>query len=391
MPDNHRGLLFDEIPWLPGAQREHDAFTAALRQHGVSVVPLLSALTEALTLPSIRHDVTRAGVGRVRLGRDLADVLCSWLEALAPADLADRLLVGVAYDDLPDDMRLAAGRTLGIRSQPSNRMLLQPCVNTMFVRDSSSWVGSRCVPGLMATPARAVEGDLLKGLLRAAKASVVGRDRKEGHGRLLPGGTYRMNPCSGGRAEGGDILLAGAGRVLIGVGARTTVDAAEALARDLLCTGAARHVFAVLLPVARSTMHLDTVTTMVDQETMLVSAVHQDACTWVRLTLSRNGSIEAQTVDRPLQVLARALGLPALRVIDTGTDRFSAQREQWSDAANVLAVRPGAVIAYDRNTTTNANLERAGVQVVTVPSSELARGRGGPHCLSCPLLRDPVG
>ncbi|MEU2565137.1 arginine deiminase family protein [Streptomyces longispororuber] len=389
VPDNHRRLLFDEIPWLPGAQREHDAFTAALRQQGVSVVSLLPALTDALALPTARHEVTRAVVGRAGLGGDLADVVRSWLDDLAPSDLADRLLGGVAYDDLPDAIRAAANRTLGIRSQPLDRMLLQPCVNTMFVRDSSSWVGPRCVPGLMATPARTVEGDLLRGLLRATKASVVEQDGEGERGRP-PGETYRLNHRAVGSVEGGDILLPGAGCVLIGVGARTTVDAAEALARDLLVTGAARHIFAVLLPVARSTMHLDTVTTMVDQETMLISAVHQDACTWLRLTLSRRGTVEAHTVDRPLQVLARTLGLPALRVIDTGTDRFSAQREQWSDAANVLAVRPGTVIAYDRNTTTNTNLERAGVQVITVPSSELARGRGGPHCLSCPLLRDPV-
>ncbi|MFF2721907.1 arginine deiminase family protein [Streptomyces sp. NPDC058011] len=383
VPGNHRDLLFDEIPWLPAAQREHDAFTDSLRREGVTVVPLLQAFEEALTAPSARRDVLRAALRRAKLGRDLTEIVRSWLDGLSASELVTSLVSGVTVDELADGARTAAEQTLALHGRPGDRFLLKPAPNTMFVRDSSNWIGSRCLPAAMATPARGSEGDLLRAVLSAAGAPLV-------PAKPDTAPAERGAHLDGGRIEGGDVLVPGPGCVIVGVGERTTPAAAEALARSLLTNGLAQHVFAVLLPIERSTMHLDTVATMADHDTLLVSALHQHACTWVRLTAGRGGTIRAHTIDHPMQVLARALGLPALRVIDTGADSFSARREQWSDAANVLAVSPGTVIAYDRNTTTNANLDRVGVRVITVPSSELARGRGGPHCLSCPLLRDPI-
>lgn len=135
-------------------------------------------------------------------------------------------------------------------------------------------------------------------------------------------------------------------------------------------------------------MHLDTVMTMVDHDTVLVSRTHHQDCRWHTLELDR-GEIRARAADDGFAALADALGLPALRIVDTGDDGFAVRREQWSDAANVLALRPGLVVAYDRNDAANRCLRRAGIEVLTFPGSELARGRGGPHCLSSPLLRDP--
>ncbi|MFG3207091.1 arginine deiminase family protein [Streptomyces sp. NPDC048192] len=376
VPENHRELLFDDIPWLSAAQREHDAFSALLRDRGVVVVELTDLLAAAAALPDGRRRLVDAAIGRTAgfaHGRRAARELRRWLHDLPPQHLAAHLLLGATLEELSAHRRAALGESLGIGERPPGWLALSPLPNAMFVRDTLSWIAGHSAVGRMASTARAREGVLLDALLRSAQ--VPG---------LLP--SADPGPLT---LEGGDIMVAGRGCVVVGVGRRTTAAAAEELARSLLAGGVARRVLAVSLPADRQTMHLDTVMTMVDHDTVLVSRTHHQDCRWHTLELDSRGEIRARAVDDGFAALADALGLPALRIVDTGDDGFAVRREQWSDAANVLALRPGLVIAYDRNDAANRCLRRAGIEVLTFPGSELARGRGGPHCLSCPLLREP--
>jgi arginine deiminase len=371
LPENHRELLFDDIPWLAAAQAEHDAFSAVLKDHGVQVVELDSVLTAALELSVVRHLLIGFAAAETRLGRTAARALRDWLQDLVPAELSQRLLAGVTLAELPAHCRTALSSSLAARNQPADWFALRPLPNAMFVRDSLAWMGQRFTAGRMAHGARDAESRLALALVRAVRED----------DELLTGDEHSAP------LEGGDILVAGNGCVVVGVGQRTSAAAAEALSRALLRERAADKVLAVTLPPDRNTMHLDTIMTMVDHDTLLVSTTHYRSCRWHRLVLDRSGEIRAQAVEDGFAALAHSLSVPAVRVIDTGEASFAARREQWSDSANVLALRPGLVIAYDRNTTANDRLDRAGIQVVPIPGSELARGRGGPHCLSCPLIR----
>jgi arginine deiminase len=375
VPENHRDLLFDDIPWLAAAQAEHDAFSTVLKDHGVQVVELASALTAVLELPVVQHLLTGSAAAETGLGRTATRALRDWLRGLAPAELSQRLLAGVTLAELPAPCRAVLGSSLAARSQSPDWFALRPLPNAMFVRDSVAWIGRRFTAGRMAHSARDAESRLAPALMRAVREDV----------ELWIGDEHSAAPF-----EGGDILVAGNGCVVVGVGQRTSAAAAEALSRALLLERAADQVLAVSLPPDRKTMHLDTVMTMVDHDTLLVSTTHYRGCRWHRLVLDRQGEVRAQAVEDGFAALARALSVPAIRVIDTGEAGFAACREQWSDSANVLALRPGLVIAYDRNTTANDRLEQAGIQVAPIPGSELARGRGGPHCLSCPLIRAPL-
>ncbi|MFE9359615.1 arginine deiminase family protein [Streptomyces olivaceoviridis] len=372
-PGNCHDLLFDDVPWVQRAQAEHDAFTDLLRSHGVDVVELESVLAAALAEPGAGPPMARAVVAAQRLGPPVAAAVDAMCQAVPPRDRAGLLLAGITVRELAEEHPRAVAASLSTLTRSPDAFVLPPLVNSLFVRDSSSWLGRRHIAHPMASTARRAEGLLLGTAARAAGA----------HPLAVPG--------PGEPVEGGDVLLAGPGCVLVGVGQRTTAAAAEQLARALLTSGQARHVFAVLLPRARQCMHLDTVLTMVDGDTFLASGPHLSACRWFTLRLDRDGAVVAASVDDPLTGLARSLGLPAVRLIAAGGERtgVAAEREQWSDAANVLAVRPRTVIAYDRNVVANDQLAAAGIEVLTTPSAELVRGRGGPHCLSCPLLRDP--
>ncbi|WP_225824114.1 arginine deiminase family protein [Streptomyces naphthomycinicus] len=376
-PGDCQALLFDDLPWVQRAQAEHDDFTRLLRDNGVDVVELESVLAAALAEPGVGRRTVRAVVAAQRLSPPVAaavDDFCHERPARARAGL---LLAGITVRELTAEHPRAVTASLDTRTRSPDSFVLPPLVNSLFVRDCSSWLGRHHLAHRMATTARRAEGLLLRAAARAAGARPL-------TGPAGPGPTEPV--------EGGDVLLAGPDCVLVGVGERTTPAAAEQLARLLLSSGQARHVFAVLLPRGRQCMHLDTVLTMVDGDTFLASDSHLRACRWFALRLDRDAEVVAESVDDPLTRLAGSLGLPALRLITTGGDRTGgeARREQWSDAANVLVVRPRTVVAYDRNVVANEQLSAAGIEVLTTPGAELVRGRGGPHCLSCPLLRGPL-
>ncbi|MFD4557858.1 arginine deiminase family protein [Streptomyces sp. NPDC058469] len=374
LPGNHADLLFDEIPWLEAAQTEHDRFTGLLQENGVDTVELSSVLTAALAAPDVCRQIVSDAARPQHLGQAVAASLEDLLVSSPAARRTELLLTGVTLSELAASSPDSIGSALSAQRRPADWFVLPPLVNSMFVRDSSSWIGDRYSANSMASTTRRLESRLLSAAADAAGAQRI-RERE------------LLEPAA---LEGGDLLVAGAGCVVIGVGERTTADAAEQTARSLLSSGLATHVFAVLLPNERRCMHLDTLMTMVDQESFLVSGVHRDQCHWFSLRLNADATVRAASLDDPFAALATSLGLSGIRLIETGDDDSTMQREQWSDAANVLTLRPGTVIAYDRNTMANDRLSAADISVLTIPSAELVRGRGGPHCLSCPLLRDPL-
>ena len=364
VPDDLGELLFDEVPWLEAVQSEHDQFTAVMREHGVEVCYLGQLLAEALVDPVTRYELTRAAVDRAVLGEALYDAVVDHLDGLSSGELAERLIAGVALGEIAQ-----LPRTLVTCSGPDLAFVVNPLPNQQFVRDSGSWIGRGVSVNRLAKPARVREAHQVKAVLRLLGGRV-----------LWPGGSP---PAP---LEGGDVLVVGQGCVVVGVGERTVAAAVEALAAQLYDQQIAHTVIAVLLPKGRPTMHLDTVMTMVDWDTFLVSPLHLRQCQAFRL-IPRGGGVRAVAVDDLFREIARALGVAGVRVIPIGGDSCAQRREQWSDAANVLAMRPGVVIAYDRNVHTNELLSHFGITVLPVASAELSRGRGGPHCLSCPWWR----
>jgi arginine deiminase len=260
--------------------------------------------------------------------------------------------------------------------------VVPPLPNLLFTRDSSVWVGDEVAVTSLAMPARARE-------------SVLTRAVYTHHPRFR--GAEQLYDASLEHLEGGDVLLLGPGVVAVGVGERTTAGGAERLARRVFARGLARTVLVVPIAQQRATMHLDTICTMVDVDALVMYPAVADHLQAWRVTAHDELPDEADTVEltvrgpRPfLEAAAQAMGIDRLRVIDTGLDPVTAEREQWDDGNNTLALAPRLAVAYERNTVTNAALEAAGIEVVAIAGSELGSGRGGPRCMSCPVLRDPL-
>jgi arginine deiminase len=371
-PRNNDDLLFDGLPWVARAQEEHDAFAELLRSRGVDVLLLSELLTEALSSGAARMQGIAAAVDALRLGMPLAQELSAYLRSLDPARLAHVLMAGMTFAELPSDAR--PDGSLVRRMHHSTDYVIEPLPNLVFTRDSSIWVGPRIVIPSLALPARVREASLTD-LIYAHHPRFTGV-RRAYESRTAP-------------VEGGDILLLAPGVVAVGVGERTTPAGAEALARSLFDDDLASTVLAVPLAQKRAQMHLDTVCTMVDVDAMVMYANVVDTLSAFTIARTPDGvkiSDEAPFVD----AAAAAMAIDKLRVIGTGLDPVVAEREQWEDGNNTLALAPGVVVAYERNARTNARLEDAGIEVLTIAASELGTGRGGPRCMSCPTARDPV-
>jgi arginine deiminase len=371
-PRNTDDLLFDGLPWVARAQEEHDAFVELLRSRGVEVLLLADLLIEALDSGAARMQGIAAAVDAPRLGVPLAQELSAYLRALDPARLAHVLMAGMTFAELPSDAR--ADDSLVRRMYQGTDYVIEPLPNLVFTRDSSIWVGPRIVIPSLAQPARVREASLAD-LIYAHHPRFTGV-RRAYESRTAP-------------VEGGDVLLLAPGVVAVGVGERTTPAGAEALARSLFDDDLANTVLAVPLAQARAQMHLDTVCTMVDTDAVVMYANVVDTLSAFTIARTPDGvkiSDEATFVE----AAAAAMGIDKLRVIGTGLDPVVAEREQWDDGNNTLALAPGVVVAYERNARTNARLEDAGIEVLTIAASELGTGRGGPRCMSCPAARDPL-
>ncbi len=370
-PRNNDALLFDGVPWVTRAQEEHDGFADLLRSRGVEVLLLADLLIEALESGAARMQGITAAVDARRLGLPLAQELSAYLRGLPPAELAEILIAGMTYTELPFGSR--DDPSLVRRMHHGGDFVIEPLPNLMFTRDSSFWIGSRFAITSLALPARARETSLTD-LIYAH------------HPRFL--GVRRAYESHTAPVEGGDVLLLAPGVVAIGVGERTTAAGAEALARSLFDDGLAHTVLAVPIAQRRAQMHLDTVCTMVDVDAMVMYPAITETLSAFAL---RRGAGGVEIVDEQpfIRAAARAMGVGRLRVIDTGLDPVTAEREQWDDGNNTLALAPGVVVAYERNTQTNARLRDAGIEVLEMVASELGTGRGGPRCMSCPVARDP--
>ena len=371
-PRNNDALLFDGLPWVARAQEEHDAFAALLRSRGVEVLLLSDLLIEALASGAARIQGIAAAVDARRLGLPLAQELSAHLRGLPPPELAYLLMAGMTFTELP--FTADAGTSLVRRMHFHDDFVIEPLPNLMFTRDSSFWIGPRVAMTSLALPARIRETSLT-GLIYAH------------HPRFL--GVRRAYESHTAPVEGGDVLLLAPGVVAVGVGERTTPAGAEALARSLFDDNLAHTVLAVPIAQERATMHLDTVCTMVDVDAAVMYPAITDSLSAFTLTRTSDG-IRISDAAPFVKAAAVAMGIDRLRVIDTGLDPVTAEREQWDDGNNTLALAPGVVVAYERNTETNARLTDAGIEVLPIAAAELGTGRGGPRCMSCPAARDPL-
>lgn len=368
-PRNNDALLFDGLPWVAKAQREHDAFAAVLRSRGVEVLLLADLLTEALDSGAARMHGISAAVDARRLGVPLAQELSAYLRGLPPADLAHILMAGMTFNEVPFH---GAELSLVRLMHHSGDFVIEPLPNLLFTRDSSFWIGPRVAITSLALPARVRETSLTD-LIYAH------------HPRFL--GVRRAYESRSAPVEGGDVLLLGPGVVAVGVGERTTPAGAEALARSLFDDDLAHTVLAVPIRQERAQMHLDTVCTMVDVDAVVMYPNIVDSLSAFTIHRTEAG-IRIDDEVPFVQAAAAAMRIEQLRVIDTGLDPVTAEREQWDDGNNTLALAPGVVVAYERNAETNARLADSGIEVLPIEASELGTGRGGPRCMSCPAARD---
>ena len=391
-PSNHDDLLFDDVLWVERAQYEHDQFVAKMRDRGVEVFILRDLLGEAIAASEEgRRKLIELAASEFTVGISLVDEVRSVLAAMPPETLARHLVGGLTVAESGLDLgKLRSRSVIAAAIDDESMFVLPPLPNSLFTRDSSCWIYGGVSINPMFWPARRLEAYNVAAISRYhprfAKA-----DFEYWYPQLGDDDTFNALDFGRSSLEGGDVMPIGNGTVLIGMSERSQARMIEQVARALFAKGAAERVVAVVMTKDRAHMHLDTVFTMLDRDAVTVYPRVMDKVRAISLRPGVNGAAFHITEEKGfLSTVADALGVPDLRVIETGGDAYQQEREQWDDGNNVVAIEPGVVIAYERNTYTIAKMREAGIEVITIEGFELGKGRGGGHCMTCPLLRDPL-
>ena len=396
-PENHDDLLFDDVLWVRRARQQHDQFADLLRDRGVDVVYLEELLAETLVDAAARTWVLDRAVTSFTVGEGIVDEARAYLEEVDATTLADHLIGGLTVAEAQALLRgktipgldggegRLARRSLVASAMAADDFVLRPLPNSYFTRDPSAWIYGGVVVNPMYWPARRLEALNVEAIYRFHP------DFKDAGFRFWYSREQEGESFGRVSSEGGDIMPIGNRAVAIGMSERTTSQMIEKIAMSLFRAGAADRVIAAGMTKDRAHMHLDTVFTFLDRDavTLFPKVVPSITAYSVRPS-DIDGELDIRREESFLGAIQDALGLKELRVIETGGDSWQAEREQWDDGNNVVALEPGVVVAYERNEYTNTLMRKHGIEVLALDGSEIGKGRGGGHCMTCPLVRDPV-